>query len=252
MKTILQKCDKFHICIIDDNSFDKLIPEWNDNIRYQVPANERRLLGKLTLLYMYGGLCVPCSFLCMHDLFPIYESYCLEKGQWFLGEERNTGASSFNAVFQGNFEFMGAPKHDTSVNEFIGLLTNKRQVIFDNVDFDGEKSRWCQNLPVLDGKLIGTKDTNNEPVLVSELLSTHMISFDKRTYGVLIPAQEILTRTAYQWFARLSEKQVLKTNVTLGKLILLETTRSNAVGLAGMGKGEIEEDTINFWSLPKE
>jgi hypothetical protein len=57
VRSIIKQCeDSFTICIIDDNSFKKLIPEWNinmTNISDPILSN-MRMLALSKLLYIYG------------------------------------------------------------------------------------------------------------------------------------------------------------------------------------------------------
>ena len=75
IKSIIMKCDEsFKICLIDDTSFAKLIPEWNINlmsISQPILTNVRQL-AMMKLLYIYGGMICPCSFLCMRNLLGMY------------------------------------------------------------------------------------------------------------------------------------------------------------------------------------
>jgi len=68
---------------------------------------------------------------------------------------------------------------------------------------------------------IGVKDINDDPITIDILMSQGYISLYSNTYGILIPAYEILNRTNYEWFARLSPEQVLKSDTIIGKYILL-------------------------------
>jgi len=52
-------------------------------------------------------------------------------------------------------------------------------------------------------------------------MSQGYIDLYSNAYGILIPAYEILNRTNYEWFARLSPQQVLKSDTIIGKYILL-------------------------------
>ena len=42
-----------------------------------------------------------------------------------------------------------------------------------------------------------------------------------QTYGVLIPADELLKRVKYQWFAVMSSQEILQTNMAVTKYLLL-------------------------------
>jgi hypothetical protein len=71
VRSIIKQCeDSFTICLIDDSSFQRLIPGWNINmttIADPILAN-MRMLGLTKLLYIYGGLICPISFVCLKDL----------------------------------------------------------------------------------------------------------------------------------------------------------------------------------------
>ena len=75
VKSIIKNCDKsFKIVLIDDGSFDKLIPNWNINMSLLAdPMKDYvRQLAMAKLVYTYGGLNVPISFLCFTDLIGLY------------------------------------------------------------------------------------------------------------------------------------------------------------------------------------
>jgi hypothetical protein len=122
------------------------------------------------------------------------------------------------------------------------------------MDFTGEPSRWwitklvnkpgnnCamldenqvapkETLPVskykaslIPAEELGAKTTTNMPVLIEELLGDVDIRLSRTSAGIYIPDQEILKRTKYQWFARLSPTQVLESHTLIGKYILAKAT----------------------------
>ena len=70
VRSIIQQCDEsFYICLIDDNSFANLIPNWNiDMTMVSDPIlSNIRQLALAKLIYIYGGINVPISFLCNRD-----------------------------------------------------------------------------------------------------------------------------------------------------------------------------------------
>ena len=60
----------FNICLIDDDSFQKLIPEWAVDLSMVAdPVRSKiRQLALSKLLFMYGGFLVPSSFICFQPL----------------------------------------------------------------------------------------------------------------------------------------------------------------------------------------
>ena len=55
-----------NICLINDNSFYKLLPDWNIDISKMVDPlkSNMRKFAIAEILYKYGGMHVPSSFIC--------------------------------------------------------------------------------------------------------------------------------------------------------------------------------------------
>ena len=87
------------------------------------------------------------------------------------------------------------------------------------------------------------------PILIDNLLSDDYIDIYSNTYGIYIPANEVLKRRHYEWFARMSPEQVLESHIIISKYLLL----ANAPD-AKMGVIEPMKDKPNwvgpFWSVP--
>ena len=88
IKSIILHCgEEFEIILINDESFQNLLSDWEINMNavagtQQVQCRE---YGLACLLYKYGGVIVPSTFLCMRSLYPLYEN-CLETGMPFICE----------------------------------------------------------------------------------------------------------------------------------------------------------------------
>ena len=125
--------------------------------------------------------------------------------------------------------------------------------------FLGDMNRWAaeqvarKKIYLVDGKLIGTKTIEDEPILVDDLLSNNYIKLYSGADGIYIPADEILNRRNYEWFARLSPAQVLESKMIISKYILV-------ANIPGVKSGQIEsyqndnkkivEDNIKYWRVP--
>ena len=62
IQSIINHCgDDFHICLIDDESFSKLIPSWDVDITNMAEPHKQlfRELAMMKVLYHYGGMIVP-------------------------------------------------------------------------------------------------------------------------------------------------------------------------------------------------
>jgi len=261
VRSIINHCDNdFTICIIDDNSFKKLMPEWNVNmdiVSDPILSNVRKL-GLMKLLYKYGGIMCPVSFLCIKDLIGLYN-----KGtrgyKMFVCEtvDRNITSTTFD--FYPNLMFCGAPKECEMVKSLIDFIS--RTVSSDYTAesvFLGEFNRWINKriengqINMINGMEIGTKTPHNKTILVDDLLSNSNLDIYKNAYGILIPAREILTRRNYEWFSRLSVKQVLQSNTILGNYMLANTGKKGNVlePLASQLNNETKNEFVGFWRTP--
>jgi len=257
VRSIIQQCDdSFTICLLDDNSFQKLLPDWTiDMNRISSPISDKmRMMGFMKLLYVYGGMLCPISFLCIKNLLPLYEKGTSED-KMFVCETVNHNVTSTEYQFYPNILFSGAPKECTTV---MNLVEYMQKVISNDFTaeskFLGEFNRWCENrirngeMNLIDGKDIGTKTMNNTTILVDDLLSNNYLNIYTQTYGIYIPAHELLQRHNYNWFCRMSERQVMESDTIIGKYILITISE---------GGGHVLEPLkvkprswVGFWKTP--
>jgi hypothetical protein len=258
VRSIIKHCsDSFTICILDDNSFSKIIPGWNiDMTRLSDPIlSNMRTLAMMKLLYIYGGLQCPISFLCMKDLSGLYAKGT-RANKMFICEtvDRNSTSNSMN--FYPNLSFCGAPKGCEVVSE----LCNYIQIVSSNdhtaeSKFLGQYNRWCMKkvsegkMNLIEGIEIGTKTLNEEQIILDDLMSNHYLDLYKGTYGILIPSNELLNRLQYGWFVRSSQKQVLESDTIIGNYLLL------SIGPESIQEGileplEMRSKWVGFWKTP--
>jgi hypothetical protein len=228
VKSIIDKCgDSFHICIVDDDSFAKLIPDWSIDVsKLGQPILEKvRMLGLTRLLYLYGGLLTPISFLCFHNLRELYlrKNTMGGKDSMFVVENVDHHVSSTFDKFAPDIGFMGCSRESKimeNLNHYIQTLLSED--VTSESFFLGKVSQWCyievqkKTIELVDGKLVGTKNMQNNPILLDDLMSsTKKLDLFPKTYGIWIPEKQILMRRHYEWFARLSEQQILEASPVL-------------------------------------
>ena len=96
IKSIVLHCaDDFNVCLIDDDTFSKLIPSWTIDMKSVAdPLKTRyREYGLAQLLYYYGGIVVPNTFICRRNLKDLWIEGT-ENGAPFVGEYRNQYANT--------------------------------------------------------------------------------------------------------------------------------------------------------------
>jgi hypothetical protein len=257
VRSIIKQCDQsFYIVIIDDKSFANLIPGWNidmtlisDPMLYNI-----RQLALAKLIYNYGGINVPISFLCARDLIGLYEKGT-NGDTMFVCENVNTNITSTTDLFYPDARFMGAKKNNDIMSQYIEFM--QRIISADYTaqsEFLGDFDRWCnkrvsnKRLRLIPGTDVGTKTMDEEPVTVDTLLSEEYIHFYPKMYGIWIPSDQILKRTKFEWFARMSPQQIFQGNFILAKYIVLVSAPDVKMGI--IEPLENQPDWISFWRVP--
>lgn len=224
IKSVIDKCgDDFNICIIDDNIFRKIIPNWNIDINL-IPEPLKSNIRKLALsqvLYIYGGLLVPNSFVCYRSLIDLYENAI---------SDNKIIVNNFNFLNKdnkSNIKFLGCKKDCSAMKDYILYLEklNSSDFTSENVFLEYDR-KWFnynknKNINIIPNQYIGICDVDNNKVTIEKLLGNTYFELVDDVYGLYIPDEEILKRTKYQWFSRLSVEQVFLSDTMIGKYILL-------------------------------
>ena len=225
IQSIINHCgNDFHICLIDDDTFPKLIPTWDIDLETVVEPlkSQFRDIAMLQLLYYYGGIVVPNSFLCIKNLLDIYSK---NKDTFFVAENINRCLDTKNSSFIPDTEFMGSRKNNEYVLELMNNLKKKWNGHFSQeMEFQGYKNHWLkkqiqqQNINLVPGEYIGIKKRTGKPILIDDLMEEAFLDIDMNSlYGIYIPRDELLKRTKYQWFSILSTDAIFECNIILAK-----------------------------------
>jgi|TARA_B100000900_G_C20559392_1_gene708193 hypothetical protein len=241
IKTIINNCgNDFNVCLIDDESFSKLLPNWDVNVNnLSEPSKSKyRELGMLRLLQVYGGMVVPNSFVCSKNLKLFYERE-ISNGNPFVCEAINRQSDVANRSTVNNFTpstyFMGANKNCNKINE---LVEHMKKVCgashpTSENEFTGSISQKCkemiikQNLNLVGGERIGVKSKNHKPIVLDDLMEEAYLDLHNSNIGIYIPSDELLKRSKYQWFAILSTEELLQSRSIIIKHLLSSLSDSS-------------------------
>jgi hypothetical protein len=233
IKTIIDHCgDDFNICLIDDETFSKLIPSWDiDLMSVAEPMKSHfRQLGMAQLVYFYGGMVVPNSFICTQNLKDLYDANTTN-GKPFVAEANNNTMNvrdqKRRLLFIPDMYFMGAQRNDPVIKELIEYLKqlNRNPHFSSESDFVGSVSQWLlqavnnMHINLVGGELIGIKTDDRKAILLDNLMEEQYLKINCRSVGIYIPADEILTRPKFQWFAVLPAEDILNTNMIVSKYL---------------------------------
>jgi hypothetical protein len=203
IKSIIDHCaDDFNICLVNDDSFAKVIPGWKINMEnVSGPVKTKlRTMGLFKLLRQYGGLIVPDSFVCSKSLLPLVT----------------------DKVIRGENLFYGAPAEHPVIDEYTSWLEQTISKDYTSASaFDKDWWSERQDVQQIPPFQMGVVDTKDQPITLERLMGNSFINVDPSAYGVYIPDDRLLESIKYGWFARLSAEQVLRSDTIAGKLILL-------------------------------
>lgn len=224
IKSIINNCGKdFTICMIDDDSFRALLPNWTPELnKIGDPLREKvRYLGMMQLLYNYGGIVVPPSFLCLKNLYPLYES---QKIPFVIENVSYNG----NCMFEPDPYFIGSNKGCDVIKSYVDYLA---RMISDDYTaeslFLNDISKWCSlrckngAMKLIDATMVGVKNVMGDAVVTEMFFEREPLHLCENKVGVLIPHEQILKRTMLNWFCYIDRNELLTLDTELGKYFRL-------------------------------
>lgn len=221
--------DHFNIFLINDESFSKLMDDWDiilDNV--PSPMKEKvRHLGLCKLLYKFGGMVVPSSFLATCNLIKLYNEG-IKENKMFCAENVNKSSSQLDDEFLPDCKIMGCTKYNEKMGELCSYMMSvmEKDGTHESL-FLGLEKQWLKEeannyrVNVVDGRLVGLKDVHNKHITLEDLMGESIISFDENKSGICVDEEELEKRTKYGWFNRLSKEQLFRSNTILGEQMLL-------------------------------
>ena len=227
LKSIISKCGTdFNIVTIDDNSLSTIIPDWTINMTVipdPMKTNVRNL-AVTRLLYLYGGLFIPPSFICNQTLIDIYDD-SVKDNKILVGEVSNKNIMSSYTDFSPSLSIIGCEKN----NKCISDITHKLEILISQ-DYTNESvftgyiqkelMEWSNTgcMRIIDANMIGIEDADGYMVTIDRLFGNTYIPFQKNIYGIYLPNEDILNRTKYKWFKKMTIDEILNSNLIIGEL----------------------------------
>ena len=228
LKSIIKHCgESFNICLIDDTSYEKLIPDWKIKVNNLAsPLKENiRLLSNAKLLYNYGGMILPDSTAVLEDLLSIYNKGVKENG-FFVGNTKIDNTILESNTCYPNKYVLGCIKNNGEIKKYINYLeemiskdyTSENEFNMDiekylseEIKFRRTKSLCCE--------IFGSSDANGNIITIDKLMSDKAIEYTEKTKCIVIPKKDLIKRTQYGWFLKLSQKEIINSNFTLARLM---------------------------------
>lgn len=266
-RSIIEHCDaSFKVVLIDDATFGELLPNWTISVP-SLPEPIRKYVRQLCLaklIHMYGGMTVPISFLCLKNLAPMYKMGT-DGNTMFVCENLASGIQTTHRMYMPDLGFFGAPRECETVRELISFMEQKiSQDYTAQMKFLDDFNRWCENkvankqVRLIPATEVGVRSQDGLPVTVEMLFERDYISFYGGMYGIWIPADAILKRKHYEWFAHIELEQLLDSQFILAKYFVIALSNQRTRDAFQTLKEDAEQDAdkkkardwIGFWRVP--
>ncbi len=227
VETVIKNCgDDFNICLIDDDSFLKLVPGWTLQVGEMADPikSHIRKLALSKLLYYYGGMLLPSSTVVVKDIKCCYNKLLSSKS-CFVGETINESETSNKSIFFPNTNVMGCKRNSPAMKEYMLHLEGLNDYS-NEYEFDGKPERFMHKLctegkvALWKGKFLGQIDLNKEEITLEKLMSSAPVRFNSMRV-LVINGEDLLKRTKYAWFCRMDKAQILESKTVIGKLLAI-------------------------------
>ena len=123
---------------------------------------------------------------------------------------------------------MACRRESAAMKEFSNHLENLNSTNYtSSYDFLDLANNWCEaqiktgKVIIIPSKQLGINDDDNRLICLDRLMSNKYIKLCSSVYGLYIPQDELLKRTAYNWFVYLPMQEVLVSDTLIGKYLLI-------------------------------
>jgi len=210
IKSIIDWCGQMYdIIIYDDTNISALLPDTKVDLMKLSGTllDKYRELCKLQIIHTYGGVMVPPSLFMRKNIKEIDDPKV-----WYVCETHNDNNVSYSNLIYST-QLMGSNIHNEELGKYIEVYSDELKKDFvENYNFDMNYFKK-NNIPFIDGKLIGTKTKYNDKITIEDLMSNKKLILDKYHVGLYIPHDQLIKRRVYNWYCKLSEEEVLKAQV---------------------------------------
>lgn len=228
IRSIINKSQgKFRVCIIDDTTFNKVLPHWNIdlNAMSEPSRSHTRQSLMMQLLYTYGGLSVPLSYIALRNMDELYTE-CLSDKDCFIGTCVSDYLNTDNIMY--NPMFMGSLKESQTMKD---LIETYNQIVSKDAskgsDMDGLFKNCIHtlvkagNMHCINPSRIGVTDHDKRVMYIDNLMKApDLIKLDPNAHGLYVPYKDLLKRSNFNWYSVIPVHDVLYVNNLISHTLL--------------------------------
>lgn len=211
IKSIVDNCsENYDIIIYDDTNIHDILKDMDiDLSKISGSLLEKyREICRMKILYEYGGIMLPPSLFLRQSIVTIDT-----ENTWFVIDSYNYQSETMKTMLPSTI-VTGSDTKNKKLKEYISYLEEIALKDFGESSIHYSANYFVNNnIPILDGALIGLRDAANKPISLEQLMSSKGLNLRMDAIGLYMPNEELLHRKAYQWYCYLNEKEVLDANV---------------------------------------
>ena len=220
IKSIVDNCSQdYDIVIFDDTNIHEILKDMNIDLSKisGTLLDKYREICLMKILYEHGGVLVPPSLFLHKSIQKIDND-----DVWYVIDSYNHHSDNLKSMLPSTV-VSGSNKENKSLKKYITYLEEIVLKDFGETSLHYSANYFLKNnIPVLDGALIGIRDVKNKPIGLDQLMSSRELVLRSDAIGLYMPHDELLRRKAYQWYCYLSEQEVLDAHVAFSYYILKE------------------------------
>lgn len=228
ISSIINKCGKdFDIMLIDVNSFKILLDEWNIDLNKLSDQLRKHyiLLGLIQLLKKFGGFILEPNTIMFRSLISLYNNI-ENTNKIVTGEFQNNSLDYYEKKIMPSVIFLGSNKNNSTIIKLEKyIITSISKDYTKEIDATNLINKWLyqkiihNEIDYINGKYLGTKDSNNNIIDLEDLLSDKYLDLYNKAYFLHIPDEELSKRNKYNWFIYLNKEEVLDSRTNIGKYL---------------------------------
>ena len=186
IKSIVDYCGQYYdIIILDDSNLSTLLPD--QTVDYEKLSGELlekyRQYSLLQILYTYGGVIMPCSMYMSKSIYSVDKT-----NTFYVCELPNQGDNVSLGEYIYSTKLMGSNANNPILGKYINDYSDIcLKDLTNECKYFSDQLLKTMDIPILNGKIIGTRDKNNKPIMLEDLMESKKIELDDKHVGIYIP-----------------------------------------------------------------
>lgn len=229
LSNLIKYCSfDFNVCIVSDDSFSKLIPNWNHNLS-NISGTTLYLMRHFAmckLLSIYGGIVLNTDCLVVNELKTLYDSMT-KTHTMFVGELPTTNKLNHKLHTFPSHKIIGCNKGCSVIKSYCDYIERiiKRDYTLEYA-FSGELDKKLHELiqhnkcGLIPAGVLGVVDNQNNVLSLDNLMDNQYIEFNPNMKILYVNLEQIKSRVKYGWFLRQNKEQLYENKNVISDFII--------------------------------